>query len=180
MPVEFNRSTGTSNGKYTLAHDSIFNNNTRDGKLLKTRRRNTMDNYEIEKLKDLLERFPKLQPMCKLATYNNEKYVLSDKCQYWDGGRPTGYSITIEVSGNKYTMRLWTDEPQLNIIKVAEVRLCDAYEVINDLWMTSQHLCISKHDGKNCVWTKEDAYSWWEDKIYRYNGAVLATRGEKL
>ena len=118
------------------------------------------------RLNDLRNSLRGLKKSFHWAAFNGES-VIVDRCQYWKNSQPTDYTIMVqdveEEDSNSFAVRLWKDEdgqPKL-IMSVKNISRAYVAWIIKNMWMTVQHLCIKADDGKNIVWTLEDAFHWW-------------------
>ena len=130
------------------------------------------------RLSELKNNLHGLKKSLHWATFGGES-VLVDRCQYWKNSQPTDYTIMIqdveEEDHHSYAVRLWIDEdgkPKL-IMSVKNMSRAYVAWAIKNMWMTVQHLCIKEDDGKNIVWTFEDACHWWQVNLPREENMIL-------
>ena len=118
------------------------------------------------RLNDLRNSLHGLKKSFHWAAFNGES-VIVDRCQYWKNSQPTDYTIMVQdvekEDSNSFAVRLWVDEDEQPKLIMSVKNISRAYVAwaIKNMWMTVQHLCIKADDGKNIVWTLEDAYHWW-------------------
>lgn len=134
-----------------------------------------MASIEYLRLGQLLKDYKKLKNKCHFATWRG-KDILLDRFQYWDNPEETTpYCMTIESDGpHYYTCRLWedTDDGPINLIKIEHCRCYNITWVVENMFMTAQHLY--KEDHKNIKWYNHDAYRWWKEHLY--NDMMILTK----
>ena len=119
-----------------------------------------------------------LKKALRWATFDEEN-VLIIRCQYWKNSQPTDYTIMIqdveEEDHHSFAVKLCIDEdgkPKI-IMSVTNVSRTYVVWVLKNMWMTVQHLCIKSDDGRNIVWTFEDACRWWQVHLPNEENMIL-------
>lgn len=99
-------------------------------------------------------------------------WTLVDTCQYWQDSQPTDYFIALQIHNENFVniaLMQSIDESTIKMLVCLRYVLnVDIKRVTEDLWMSSQHLCIKEWDGRNIPWVLSDAQAWLAKKYSKH------------
>lgn len=126
-----------------------------------------MKSVDEVRLSTLRQSSKRLKAVCKFDKFRG-RIVLNDVCGYWKTCEPTGYSIVIQCGDDACHWHIGlvysVDEDVQKLMVVRNALTIQVEKVVEDLWMTVQHLFIDEDDERNVAWDFWQAQKWWEEK----------------
>ena len=111
-------------------------------------------------------------------------WTLVDACQYWNDGQPTDYFLALQIHNENFVnialMEQVDEETIKMLVCMRYVLNRDIKIVTEDLWMSSQHLCIKEWDGRNVAWKLSDAQSWLAKKYSKHITIVVDQKVKEI
>ena len=129
----------------------------------------SVEYLRLSLVRDGKDGFKKLRKHTKETVWQGED-VLIDKIQYWKDNSKTKYFVIVRAvdaplmkNACYYAFTLYNGKTNLGTICTSSMFLME--NIIENLWMSAQHLMIDDFDGNNVAWDYFDFKSWWREKI---------------
>ena len=135
------------------------------------------------RLKVLRDSYKELKRHTKLGVWQGEE-VLIDKVQYHKDNSKTPYTIIIRAieapemnTKCYYTFTLYENKT-LNLGTVCTSSIYLMVQILQNMWMSAQHLHIFEFDGQNVAWSYDDYLQWWRTYANANENYIWLLKGD--